>query len=259
MPGQDYRDPRGARRPGRDLGPVPLPRASARTPTCSRSGTPFRPWTRARDRRRRRRSSTTCGRRRAAYGIDRSIRLRPQGRAARWSHRRRRALDASRRADDGPATAGPMRFTCSFCSCARGYYDYEARLHARRFAAREHFRGTLVHPQHWPADLDYAGKRVVVIGSGATAVTLVPALAERAAHVTMLQRSPSLHPLDPRARIRIADVECRRFVPVGAPTRSSAGRTCLLGTVLLRALPALPERCARLIRPGDRQGSCRPA
>ncbi|MFX9600750.1 FAD-containing monooxygenase EthA, partial [Acinetobacter baumannii] len=60
-----------------------------------------------------------------------------------------------------------------------------------RFAGTEEFSGPIIHPQHWPEDLDYSGKRIVVIGSGATAVTLVPALAERAAHVTMLQRSPS--------------------------------------------------------------------
>ena len=59
------------------------------------------------------------------------------------------------------------------------------------FAGMERFRGRIVHPQHWPEDLDYAGKRVVVIGSGATAVTLVPAMAEEAGHVTMLQRSPT--------------------------------------------------------------------
>ena len=72
-----------------------------------------------------------------------------------------------------------------------GYYRYDRRLHCRRSPGIGDFRGQVVHPQHWPEDLDYAGQRVVVIGSGATAVTLVPALAQTAAHVTMLQRSPT--------------------------------------------------------------------
>ncbi|QWF82219.1 flavin-containing monooxygenase [Amycolatopsis sp. CA-230715] len=81
-------------------------------------------------------------------------------------------------------------FTCDFLFTCGGYYDYEEG-YSPRFPGRERFTGTVVHPQHWPEDLDYAGKRVVVIGSGATAVTLVPAMAGEAAHVTMLQRSPT--------------------------------------------------------------------
>ena len=74
--------------------------------------------------------------------------------------------------------------------CAGGYYDY-AQGYAPRFEGQDRFLGRIVHPQHWPDDLDYAGKKVVVIGSGATAVTLVPAMAGTAAHVTMLQRTPT--------------------------------------------------------------------
>jgi monooxygenase len=82
----------------------------------------------------------------------------------------------------------PIR--CSFLYICGGYYHYD-KGYDPELGGVERFAGTLVHPQFWPEDLDYAGKRVVVVGSGATAVTLVPALAERAAHVTMLQRSPS--------------------------------------------------------------------
>src|SRR5260370_28544069 len=71
-----------------------------------------------------------------------------------------------------------------------GYYDY-AEGYMPGWPGMERYRGRIVHPQQWPSDLEYAGKRIVVIGSGATAVTLVPALAESAAHVTMLQRSPT--------------------------------------------------------------------
>ena len=83
-----------------------------------------------------------------------------------------------------------MRFTCNFLFTCSGYYDY-AGGYTPNFAGTEQFNGRIIHPQQWPDDLDYAGKRVVVIGSGATAVTLVPAMAKSAAHVTMLQRSPT--------------------------------------------------------------------
>ncbi|BCJ48837.1 monooxygenase flavin-binding family protein [Actinoplanes sp. NBRC 14428] len=87
-------------------------------------------------------------------------------------------------------TTGNGTFTCDFLYACAGYYDY-AHGYQPDFPGLDDFRGTLVHPQFWPAGLDYAGKRVVVIGSGATAVTLVPAMAPEAAHVTMLQRSPT--------------------------------------------------------------------
>jgi len=80
--------------------------------------------------------------------------------------------------------------TCNMLVAASGYYEYNGG-HTPEFAGRDEFTGLVVHPQQWPEDLDYADKRVVVIGSGATAVTLVPAMAKQAAHVTMLQRSPS--------------------------------------------------------------------
>jgi monooxygenase len=80
--------------------------------------------------------------------------------------------------------------SCSFLYVCTGYYRYDEGF-SPKFPGVAHFRGPVIHPQHWPEDLDYRGKRVVVIGSGATAVTLVPSLAESAAHVTMLQRSPT--------------------------------------------------------------------
>jgi monooxygenase len=88
------------------------------------------------------------------------------------------------------ADGEPQTFTCRFLFCCSGYYDY-AQGHDPDFPGRAGFGGRIVHPQHWPGDLDVAGKRVAVIGSGATAITLVPALAAQAAHVTMVQRSPS--------------------------------------------------------------------
>ena len=83
-----------------------------------------------------------------------------------------------------------FELTAGFLFSCTGYYRYD-HGYLPDFDGMSDFTGTLVHPQHWPEDLDYINKRVVVVGSGATAVTLVPALARSAAHVTMLQRSPT--------------------------------------------------------------------
>ena len=103
--------------------------------------------------------------------------------------------------------------TCSFLHFCSGYYDYD-RGHEPDFAGRDTFEGPVVHPQFWPDDLDVAGKKVVVIGSGATAVTLAPALAERGASVTMLQRTPTWITSLPR-RDRVGDL-VQRALPAGA-------------------------------------------
>lgn len=84
----------------------------------------------------------------------------------------------------------PATYTTDFLYCCSGYYSYESGYRPT-FPGEERYEGTFVHPQEWPEDLDYAGKRVVVIGSGATAITLVPSMAREAAHVTMLQRTPT--------------------------------------------------------------------
>ncbi|MFM9370606.1 flavin-containing monooxygenase [Streptomyces sp. Da 82-17] len=88
------------------------------------------------------------------------------------------------------ATGGREVYSAGYVIGATGYYDYD-EPYRPDFPGEDAFQGTVVHPQHWPEDLDYAGKRVVVIGSGATAITLLPAMAEEAGHVTMLQRSPT--------------------------------------------------------------------
>ena len=117
-------------------------------------------------------------------GIDRNIRFRHRVNGIEWSTPEARWTVKV----DGPQ--GPTLFTCSFLHMCSGYYDYE-QGHAPKFPGQEDFAGRIVHPQFWPEDLDYAGKHVVVIGSGATAVTLVPEMAKSAASVTMLQRSPT--------------------------------------------------------------------
>ncbi len=120
----------------------------------------------------------------AKYGIDRHIRFNTHVKAAAWSSEEARWTVTA-------VTEGrEVTCSCNFLFMCSGYYNY-ARGHAPEFAGAEDFAGRIVHPQFWPADLDYAGKKVVVIGSGATAVTIVPEMAKQAAHVTMLQRSPT--------------------------------------------------------------------
>ena len=116
----------------------------------------------------------------AAFGIDRKIRFGNRVAKASWS-----SADAR-----WTLEVGDSRLTCGFLFMCSGYYDYAAG-YMPEFPGVGQFGGRIVHPQQWPENLDYSGKRVVVIGSGATAVTMIPAMAETAAHVTMLQRSPS--------------------------------------------------------------------
>ncbi len=120
------------------------------------------------------------------YGIEQKIRFNHRVERASWSSDAARWTIEARRTDTGEVVTMTSRFIF-MCS---GYYDY-AGGYTPELPGLDRFRGRVVHPQKWTTDIDYAGKRVVVIGSGATAVTLVPELAKEAAHVTMLQRSPS--------------------------------------------------------------------
>jgi monooxygenase len=119
-------------------------------------------------------------------GVDDHIRFRHRIVQADWSTADARWSVTAERTDTGET----VQVTAGFVFSCSGYYRYD-QGYTPEFPGRDDFGGTIVHPQAWPADLDYAGKRVVVIGSGATAITLIPAIAETAGHVTMLQRSPS--------------------------------------------------------------------
>ncbi|RYC11476.1 flavin-containing monooxygenase [Nocardioides zhouii] len=119
------------------------------------------------------------------YGVDEHVRYGHHVVSAAWDSLTARWTVTSEVAGETRTTTTDFLWACS------GYYDYDEG-YTPHFEGQDRFRGQVVHPQHWPADLDYAGKRVVVVGSGATAVTLVPAMAAAgAAHVTMLQRSPT--------------------------------------------------------------------
>jgi monooxygenase len=135
-----------------------------------------------------------------------------------------------------------VQFAARFVMMCAGYYRYSAG-YTPEFAGVARFKGKLIHPQFWPEDLDYAGQRVVVIGSGATAVTLVPALAEKAAHVTMLQRSPSYIVSLPAVDV-IANV-LRRCLPSRLAYRLTRLKNVVLQLVLYNSARAFPERTKR--------------
>lgn len=139
-------------------------------------------------------------------GIQEKIRFQHRVLKADWCSERAIWTLQVQRGED----AEPLKFSCQHLLMCTGYYRYEAG-YTPEFKGREQFQGVFIHPQLWPEDFDYSGKNVVVIGSGATAVTLVPAMTDKAKHVTMLQRSPSyvvsLPQGDPLAAF------LRRFLP----------------------------------------------
>jgi monooxygenase len=141
--------------------------------------------------------------------------------------------------------AGGETLTCRFLYACAGYYDY-ARGHQPDFPGIDTYRGRFVHPQDWPADLDHAGRRVVVIGSGATAVTLVPAMAETAAHVTMLQRSPSYLTVLP-GRDVVADL-LRRRLPAPVAHKLARAKNILLAQGFYQLARRRPERVKAILR-----------
>jgi monooxygenase len=156
-------------------------------------------------------------------------------------------------ADVDTAEAGPdapvhrVTMTCGLLVACSGYYRYD-QGYTPVFAGQDDFTGTVVHPQLWPDDFDVTGRRVVVIGSGATAVTLVPALAERAAHVTMLQRSPTyvLSLPSRRRRPRL----WRRLLPVSLDDRLTRWRSIGMALLSYQASRRSPERMKAFLRSG---------
>jgi cation diffusion facilitator CzcD-associated flavoprotein CzcO len=173
------------------------------------------------------------------YDVERRIRY--SHRVARASWDSDQALWTVEADHDGET----VTFTAGFVWACRGYYDYE-HGHEPAFAGADEFRGRLVHPQHWPSDLDWAGNDVVVIGSGATAVTLVPAMAAEAAHVTMVQRSPSyilsLPQRDPVA------ARAGRWLPARVAHRVVRWKSILVTAVFYRLSRRRPETVKRIIR-----------
>lgn len=144
------------------------------------------------------------------------------------------------------ADGKPMTVTCNMLLMCSGYYNYD-QGYTPDFAGLDAYKGTLVHPQHWPESLDYKGKKVIVIGSGATAVTLVPAMADSGAgHVTMLQRTPTYMVSRP-AEDAFA-LGLRKYLPAKAAYWVTRWRNVLMQQFMFRLLRKRPEQSAeRLI------------
>jgi monooxygenase len=178
----------------------------------------------------------------AEHGIDRHIHLQHRVLSADWSSR-----DACWNVVvERGAQRQRSTLRCSFLLFCSGYYSY-AQGYRPQFPGEQRFTGTLVHPQFWPAQLEHAGKRVVVVGSGATAVTLVPELARTAAHVTMLQRSPT-YVVSLPSRDAIAEA-LKRFLPALLAYRLVRMKNVLLGIVLYWLARRYPQQAqARLVQ-----------
>lgn len=208
-------------------------------------GYSFRPWTEAK--------SITDGASILEYlsatardnGIDRRIRFNQCVKRASWLSREGTWTVET---EHGPSRES-ARFTCSFLLVCSGYYSY-AEGYTPDFPGIAQFKGRIVHPQNWSDDIAYADKRVVVIGSGATAITLVPELAKSAAHVTMLQRSPTYVVAWPDEDA-IANA-LRRWLPAKTACSITRWKNVLAGMYFFRICKRDPERAKRMILDGVR-------
>ena len=174
-------------------------------------------------------------------GLDSKIRFHHKVVRAEWSSDARRWTVETLRSDTGET----VRFTAGFVYNCSGYYRYD-KGYTPDFPGIERFNGQVIHPQAWPESLDYAGKRVVVIGSGATAVTLVPSMADDAAHVTMLQRSPTYIVTVP-GRDPIAKT-VRRYLPEAAAYRVTRWKNVMLSMGVYQMSQKRPESVKAALR-----------
>jgi cation diffusion facilitator CzcD-associated flavoprotein CzcO len=146
--------------------------------------------------------------------------------------------------------AGRIQLTCGFLYSCTGYYRYDEGYRPE-FPGEARFTGPIVHPQQWPADLDHTGKRVVVIGSGATAVTLVPAMARDAGHVTMLQRSPSYILTLPSEDPVLAGL--RRLLPERLATKVARGKNMAIQIAIYQFARRAPRTARKVLQGGVRR------
>ena len=177
------------------------------------------------------------------YGVDRKIRFNHRVVRAAWSSADARWTVEAERTDTGET----VQLSCGFLFMCTGDYRYDAG-YSPDFPGMERFQGQVVHPQFWTDDVDYAGKRVVVIGSGATAVTLVPAMAGTAKHVTMLQRSPS-YVVSLPAEDAIANL-ARRFLPPKLAYSIVRWKNVLVTMLVFQLSRRRPRAMKALIRKG---------
>ena len=239
LPRPELRHPRGPRGHRRHLGPVPLSRRPVRL-GHAHAGLPVPAVDPGEGHRRRPGDPELRARHRRRGGHRQAHQVRPPGDSARRGRPRPRAGRCGR-----PTAPRRSSSPAASCSCAAAITATTSG-HQPPLPGIEKFGGQIVHPQAWPEDLDYAGKRVVVIGSGATAVTLVPAMAETAAHVTMLQRSPTyILPLPAE------DAIANRLRSLIGPRRAYAvtrWKNVAMGTVIYELSQRRPRLVRKLIR-----------
>ena len=177
------------------------------------------------------------------HRLEHHIRYRTQVRSADWNPQAARwEVQVVRTADDGPDE--PIEIHCQFLFVCAGYFRHD-RGHQPAFDGMAAFRGLHVHPQHWPDGLDCRGKRVVVIGSGATAATLVPALTRQGAQVVLVQRTPSYYFSVP-SRDRLA-LLLRRLLPERRAYALTRGKNIALAAWLFRRSRSHPEQVRRFL------------
>jgi monooxygenase len=177
----------------------------------------------------------------AENGIDRKIRYQRKVVSADWSSENARWTVQVQRTDTGETHT----MTCKWLFSAAGYYRYDQGF-TPRFEGIENFQGQVIHPQHWPENLNYRGKRVVVIGSGATAVTLIPSMAKEAQHVTMLQRTPTYVMTLP-AKDPIANL-ARKLMPADKAYAFARRKNIGLQRGIWRFCQKYPNAARRVIR-----------
>lgn len=179
-------------------------------------------------------------------GINKNIRFGIMVQKSSWSTEEARWTVEAKRVDTGEK----VTFTCNFLLMCAGYYKYEAG-YTPHFEGRERFKGQVIHPQFWPENLDYTGKRVVVIGSGATAATMVPAMTDKAAHVTMLQRSPTYMVSIPEQDLLANTM--RRFLPEKVVYHAIRAKNVALTVGFFNLAQSRPKPIRRLLLAHMRQ------
>ena len=182
----------------------------------------------------------------AEFGVDRHIEYGARVTAASWSSADARWTVTVTHASSGATS----RRHCRFLYLCTGYYRYDAG-YTPSWPGRESFAGPIVHPQQWPEDLSISGKRIVVIGSGATAVTLVPALAQLGAHVTMLQRSPS-YIFSLPAHDAVASL-LAKLLPPRAAYAAARWKNIKLSTAIYQLCQRHPKQARALLQEGVRK------
>jgi monooxygenase len=178
-------------------------------------------------------------------GLDQYIRFKQRVSAANWDSNQNRWLVTISRGD-----GSEYYVAAKFLTCCAGYYNYE-KGYLPEFKGYEDFKGCIAHPQQWPEDLDYSGKRVAVIGSGATAVTVVPAMAKKAAHVTMVQRSPSYVYSRPASDLLFRIIS--RLLPAGLTNRIMRAKYTTMQQMAFVLSKRFPDFMRKMVRNMNKQ------